>query len=299
MMASSESRNDFLLSLLALQQDGRHAISAPANWTTHEPLLEVPTKVDAIIDELEDAILLGSEANDTARWHFFVGSPGNGKSAAMGRLCRQLMRGKECQVQDERRVSITDLEPTAIPYAIDVYEGSNRFTSARIVQDASVVRNPFSADVDPAAELLETHKNAWEKGISLVVCTNRGVLEKAHRDHHMDREVNSKPWFKIVRTVALSKELDSIREFDGKRLVFPKVKVGYSDLDNRSLLLGRDTFGRLVQKATNDTHWERCASCSVLGMCPFKANRDWLADDRGRGQVLQLLTRAEVLCVAH
>lgn len=299
-MTPSETCNDFLLQLLALQQDGRHAISAPANWPTHEPLLEVLTEVDAIIEELQDAILVGSEGNDTARWHFFVGSPGNGKSAAMGKLCRRLMSVKACQVRDEGGVSILDLEPTAIPYALNVYERDNRFASVQIVQDASVVRNPFSATVDPATELLKTLRHAWEKGLSLVVCTNRGVLEKVHRDNHMNRDVNSTPWFRVLTAVvstntSLSGEIDSIREFDARKPVFRKVKVGYSHLDNRSLLLGKDTFVRLVQKATSDAHWKVCGACSVNGMCPFKANRDWLADDEARGQVMQLLTRAEVL----
>jgi hypothetical protein len=295
----SEAPNNFLLDLLALQQDGRLAISAPTNWTTHEPLLEVETEVDAIIEELHESILVGG-GNDTARWHFFVGSPGNGKSAAMGKLCRQLMFSKGCQVRDEAGVSITDLESTAIPYALNVYEGSNRFASAQIVQDASVVRNPFSADIDPAAELLDTLKNAWEKGISLVVCTNRGVLEKAHRDHHMNRDINSTPWFKVVTAVvstnnSLAGEIGNIREFEGKKPVFRWVKVEYSHLDNRSLLLGRDTFAHLVQRATAGSNWTSCASCSVQGMCPFKANRDWLAEGNACSPVLRLLTRAEVL----
>jgi hypothetical protein len=295
-----ETRNDYLLDLLTLQQDGRNAISTPSNWTVNEPLLEVLTEVDTVIDDLQHAILVGSRGNDTARWHFFIGSPGNGKSASMGRLCRRLMSVKGCQVRDEEGVSITDLDPATIPYAINVYEGSSRFASAQIVQDASVVRNPFSPNVDPAREFLDTLKHAWEKGISLVVCTNRGVLEKAHRDNHMNRNVNSTPWFKIVASVvlantSLSGEIGSILEFDAKKPVFRKVRVGYSHLDNRSLLLGRDTFARLVQKATSDTYWQRCGSCLVKNMCPFKANRDWLADDRAREKVLQLLTRAEAL----
>ena len=299
-MAPSEVRNSFLSDLLALQQDGRYSISAPTNWTTHEPLLEVSTEVDTIIEELRESILVGANGNDTARWHFFIGSPGNGKSAAMGKLCRQLMSAKACRVCDERDVEIPNLEPTVIPYALNVYEGSNEFASAQIVQDASVVRNPFSAGVDPATELLHTLGHAWLKGISLIVCTNRGVLEKAHRDNHMNREVNSTPWFKVISALvsastSLAGTVGSVRAFDEKKTVFSKVRVGYSHLDNRSLLLGTDTFERLIQKATSDTHWECCASCSVHGMCPFKANRDWLADDRARGRVLQLLTRAEVL----
>jgi hypothetical protein len=298
-MTTEVMNNDFLVELLALQQDGRQAISAPTNWT-HEPLLEVETEIDAIVNDLEDTILVGSNGNGTARWHFFIGSPGNGKSAAMGKLCRGLMSAKGCQVRDENNVVISELAPTAIPYALNVYENDNRYATAQIVQDASVVRNPFSPDVDPATELLRTMEHAWEKGISLVVCTNRGVLEKAHRDHHTNRDVNSKPWFKMLAAVvsagtALHGATGNVRAFDGKKAVFREVKVGYSHLDNRSLLLGQSTFERLIQGATSADHWAPCISCASNDMCPFKANRDWLVDNEARTRVLRLLKRAEVL----
>jgi hypothetical protein len=181
-----------------------------------------------------------------------------------------------------------------------VYENANRYATAQIVQDASVVRNPFSPDVDPATELLRTMEYAWKKGISLVVCTNRGVLEKAYRDHHINRDINAKPWFKVLAAVvsagaALDGTIGEARNFDGKKTVFHEVKVGYSHLDNRSLLLGRSTFERLIQGATSADHWEPCISCSSKDMCPFKANRDWLVDNEARTRVLRLLKRAEVL----
>lgn len=83
-------RNNFLVELLALQQDGKQAISSPSNWINQKPLLEVPTKLDEIIEELGNAILSKKGNNTIARWHFFIGSPGNGKSAAVGKLCRFL-----------------------------------------------------------------------------------------------------------------------------------------------------------------------------------------------------------------
>lgn len=298
-MTLAENRNDFLLELLALQQDGKRAISAPNNWTTQIPLLEVTTEVDKIIGGLQEAILIGKRSNETARWHFFIGSPGNGKSAAMGKLARELLSEGVCQIRDENGVAIQNLDPTAIPYAINVYEGSNRFASAQIVQDASVVRNPFSADVDPATELTRTLEEAWNKGVSLIVCTNRGVLEKAHRDNHTNHSVNCKSWFKILAAVvaadnSLSGELPGPRDFEDKKTVFKRVSISYSHLDNRSLLLAADTFDRLLQKAIDDVHWDSCDSCVSRQMCPFKANRDWLADAERRGRVLQLLKRAEV-----
>ena len=298
-MTPSLTRNDFLPELLSIQQDGRHAISAPSNWI-HKPLLDVETEVDEIVGELERSILVGSERNATARWHFFIGSSGNGKSAAMGKLCRQLNFVEGCRITDEDGVAIKDLESTAIPYAMIVKEDGNDFITAEIIQDASVVRNPFRHNVDPAAELLETLKTSWDKGISLIVCTNRGVLEKAHRDNHTNRDINSKPWFKILAGVvsakaALNRVVGDVRTFNGNRTVFDQVRVSYSHLDNRSLLLERDTFDRLVQSATAPARWEACDSCPAREMCPFKLNREWLADDEARARVLELLTRAEVL----
>jgi hypothetical protein len=293
--------NDFLFDLLALQQDGKQAISAPTNWTTQEPLLEVATEIDGIIEQLGDTILLGDSSNTVARWHFFIGSPGNGKSAAMGKLCRHLVRDRSCRIMDEHDVSIEELEPTSVPYALRIYEDGNLFASAMVVQDASVVRNPFAPDVDPASELVATLEEAWEKGISLVVCTNRGVLEKAYRERYLDRDFNTKSWFKIMREfvengdITLDGDLGGDWAFDSRTHVFTRAKITFSYLDNHSLLLGDDIFDRLVQKATNESHWAACSECEQASLCPFKANRDWLADANARAKSLRVLRRAEVL----
>jgi len=293
--------NDFLVDLLALQQDGKQAISAPTNWTTQEPLLEVSTGIDVIIRQLCDTILRDGGNNSVARWHFFIGSPGNGKSAAMGKLCRYLVRNRSCRIMDENNVPIEELEPTAVPYALRIYEEGNPFASAMVVQDASVVRNPFAPDVDPASELVATLEEAWEKGTSLVVCTNRGVLEKAYRERYLDREFNTKSWFKIMKEfvengdVTIEGELEGDWAFNGRKHVFTRTKVTFSFLDNHSLLLGDDVFDRLVQKATNESRWAACADCEQSSLCPFKANRDWLADEDARAKFLHVLRRAEVL----
>ena len=298
-MRTSGVRNDFLLRLLELQQDGKGAISAPTNWV-REPLLEVETEIDEVVNYLEKSVLLRND-NNTACWHFFIGSPGNGKSAAMGKLCRHLMKNEGCKIFDDDDVEITKLERDKVPYRLRVREGSNKFPTAWIVQDASVVPDPFSPDIDPAKELLKVMRNAWEKGVSLVICANRGILEKAHRDNHTDNQVNSKEWFKILAEIvgsetSLQRTLDRERSFSGKRTVFEKVKVGYSHLDNYSLLLKESrVFEKLLKNAASECHWEICSSCSVQNLCPFKANKDWLLDSDARSSVLQLLTRAEVM----
>lgn len=292
--------NDFLIRLLSLQQDGKDAISAPTNWMTQEPLLEVDTKIDEIIKDLSNTILHNGGENSIARWHFFIGSPGNGKSAAMGKLCRDLKK-RSCRIMDENDTLVENLEPGAVPYAIRIYEEGSRFASAMVIQDASVVRNPFASDVDPANELLNSLEDAWEKGISLVVCTNRGVLEKAYREHYLDCEFNKKSWFKIMKGIVekgdatTEGDLEGDWIFNDRKHVFSSTKVTFSFIDNQSLLLGNDVFDRLVQKATSESHWAACAECTVSSLCPFKANRDWLAQEDARGKFLHLLRRAEVL----
>lgn len=299
-MEPTSVKNDFLLNLLDLQQDGKYAISAPSNWI-NPPLLEVTTDVDDIVFKLGNTILRG-ENNGTAQWFFFIGSPGNGKSAAIGKLCRVLNSEKGCQLFDEGGSSINSLNSKSIPYAIDVHEGSNRFASAKIVQDASVVRNPFARNVDPSKDLLNTLEEAWRKGISLVVCTNRGVIEKAHRDNHTKPEINRQPWFKVIKALVKATrpsgqigKVCSFKDNTNRKIVFDSVRIEYIHLDNRSLVRGENTLDSLIKNATADDRWLPCQDCGVARLCPFKANRDWLRDDTAREKVLNLLKRAEVL----
>ena len=298
-MAPENKINDFLSSLLTLQQDGKQAISAPANWTIEEPLLYVSTDLDEIVADIQDTLLMGEAPNDTARWHFFIGSPGNGKSASIGKLCRHLFSDKNCTILDECRCPIQELQPTDVPYALDVYEEGNKFASVRIVQDASVVRNPFSPDADPAKELIATLEEAWDRGISLIVCSNRGIMEKAYRDNIKNEQVSPQPWFRALSQLVQSKltldgEIEEQLKFVSRRPVFNQVKVTFSHLDIRSLLLGSDIFDRILQKAVNPRNWESCEECSAGSLCPYKANRDWLDDDEGRKIVIQVLQSAEV-----
>lgn len=289
------SNNGFLKELLSLQQDGKQAISAPTTWTSQKPLLEVSTDIDNDINQLCNSILYDSGKNTTARWHFLIGSPGNGKSAALGRLYRTLVDQHSCRIYDEIKTEIHDLEPGEVPYALYVYEKVELYPSVMIVQDASVVRNPYEPNVDPAKDLVLTLEEAWDKGISLVVCTNRGVVEKAVRERYLNQEINSKSWFKLLKNIVENKTLSQNWTFDCRKPVFEDAVVTHRCLDSKSLLIGDDVFDRIVHKAIDESKWTVCASCDVSALCPFKSNRDWLTDDNSRGTFLQILRRAEVL----
>ena len=100
-MALLHEKNEFLTKLLALQQDGKDAISAPSNWSISPPLLNVETELGKVIERIADRFLAGNNGeNHTGYWYFLIGSPGNGKSAAMGKLSKLLLR-KGCVVCDE------------------------------------------------------------------------------------------------------------------------------------------------------------------------------------------------------
>lgn len=300
MSNSKEVNNDFLLKLLSLQQDGGQAISAPSNWTRQQPLLEVPTDIDHIIDGLAETLLLKGRSEPYASWHFFIGSPGNGKSAAVGRLSR-LLREKDCIILDENDTSIEEIGAESIPYSLRVFEKDNLYASAMIVQDASVVRKPFAKDVDPATELCSILEETWDKGVSLVVCTNRGVIEKAYRERYLVKEYNTKLWFKLLRQLiengehVLEGQIGDKWRFDGGRPVFPEVEVRYSYLDNKSIVLGSSVLESILMKATVDSEWAVCADCDVRNICPFKLNRDWLRDSDARSHFLKIVCRSEVL----
>ncbi len=300
-MNEKSNKNLFLNELISLQQDGKYAISAPANWITQKPLLEVPTRTDSLVNDLTTSILRGDTGNTVARWHFFIGSPGNGKSAVMGKICRNLFNIHSCRIEDENRVSIEDLDINDVPYALRVFEPGNNFASVMIVQDASVVRNPFSADVDPAAEIISTLEDAWEKGISLVVCTNRGVIEKAFRERYLEQNYNTKSWFRILRQLmgggdeTAMGDLGDGWNFESSGKVFNKAHVTYYYLDNESLLIGSETFNELISKATAEEHWSDCRDCSSASLCSFKLNRDWLKDDMAKENFIKTLRRAEAI----
>ncbi len=259
------------------------------------PLLEVSTKLDEVVNDLAISSLRGGVENKTARWHFFVGSPGNGKSAATGQLARAL-RDKDCRILTEGKEEIGSLEPGEIPYVLHVCEGQNPFATLWIAQDASVVRDPYSAESDPALEFIKLLMQAYERRVSLVVCTNRGVIEKAFRRVYQDTAITGLPWFKAMKLAVEDKPSQSF-DFESARndrKGFQSFKFTHTKLDRRSLLIGSDTFEKIVRKATAQENWASCAECPARGRCPFYLNRDWLADAGGERNLADILRKSEL-----
>ena len=291
--------NPFVTQLIRLQQDGKEAISGPANW--HKPpLLEVVTDSNEAIDALLDAVRpTAGNGADRGRWHWLIGSPGNGKSAKLGLLARRLLeRGYE--IVSEDGVAVGNSNADRLPYLLEVREKGKPYRFAYLVQDASVIRDPFGTVCNPAKDLVDVLRQAAARGTSLLLCTNWGVLQRLFDSAYTDQEMRKKPWFRAV-SGALQKDTEGSVTIQagggtsGEKTVFDKLEVTYEFLDNRSLLVNSDIFEQLVDKATAEQNWDACSGCPSIMLCPLKANRDDLASSILRRNVLDILRRAEVL----
>jgi hypothetical protein len=287
--------NSFVSQLIQLQQDGKGAISGPRNWR-EPPLLEVKTPSDHDCDQLVDALVAPHERlGADARWHWLVGSPGNGKSARLGRLARRL-RDRHLSVVTPDGIDVLAGTEDPLPYMLEVRATGMRFPIAYLVQDASVVRDPFAEECDPARDLAETLADAWARGISMIVCTNWGVLQRLLDLGMKEVEVRNSPWFAAVRA-ANDRASNSVKIHvaPGRRTLADCIDVTFEYLDNRSLLLRSTDFDALLIEATRAEHWSACTGCPSAFRCPFLANRDDIADADYRQGVLRVLRRAEVM----
>lgn len=287
--------NPFLRKILTLQQDGSAAISSPRTWGA-EPLLHVETELDKIVDGLLSAIQKGHADRKIASWQFFVGSPGNGKSTGTGELARKLV-GLGYVVQDKDGRDLSDLQPDGIPYELHVYEKGVKYHCAVIAQDASVVPDPYAKDANPATSLVGLLKDASTKGLTLILCTNRGVLERAFAAYYLNAAENGTTWFRAIREAvnggeAFTKPFDQSGQ--GKK-VFESVTFSFMNLDKQSLLVGRETFEQLVVKATDLSNWSACDACPAKPVCPYYQNSEWLRDANLRKSFLAVVRETEVL----
>lgn len=255
-------------------------------------------KVQTSLDELVDSLKTTLESNlesETLIWNFFIGSPGNGKSAAAGLLARRLTDAG-FNITDEDGVSLADIEPSNIPYLLKVYGKGSRHASIWIAQDASVVRNPYREDADPSAELLDLIDDAIDHGVSLVICTNRGVLEKASRSGSLAKGAASAAPNRVIRHAL------EINGISNKEIAISQNKRGIKfislsskNLEVESLLFKSDTAKKIIAKAVDDSNWAPCESCSAKELCPFYNNKRWLASANGGLSTTNLFKYAELL----
>jgi len=291
-----QNTNSFLTQLLDLEVSGKDAISAPGNWTT-PPLLNIQTHVDDTIDKLALQLISQRGANKTGVWWFLVGSPGNGKSAAVGRLVRTLKETYNSELREPKESGklgreLQDFDENDIPYVVELYEEGKNFASALFAQDASVVPNPYDSEPNTGAALIDLLEDASVKGQSVVVCANRGVIEKALQQ----KADKNAPWYQALNAIQNSNDSKIIKFNDSgsSKLVFEDIKVEVTPLDEKSIVAD-NTFGMLLDKATSNSGWSDCDGCSSSDECPFKNNRDWLKRDEGKSRFISVLRYVELM----
>lgn len=294
--------NPFLQKLLTLEQSGSGAISAPTNWT-EAPLLDVDTAIDDQIKCIAPRLI--SEDNEEKRgiWWFLVGSPGNGKSAIVGQLVRtmQAKHGATFRLEKDHGgnlgTDITELDENEIPYKVELQEKNKKYASAWFAQDASVVSNPYAKNPDSAKELIELLKAASQKGVSLVVCANRGIVERALQiATTSDKSDHDLLWFKALKAVQDQSAIEGLATegSKGNKIVFETINIKVTPLDEGSII-ENGSLKKLVTKAIEEDKWEVCFNCQSKSLCPFRNNRDWLKSDVGLNRFSKVLRYAELM----
>ena len=276
--------NPFLKKLLSLQQDGSGAISSPSNWLK-EPLLRVETptirRVAAFVEMVAAAV--------TPQWLVLVGGPGNGKSMAVQELAKQLL-ARGLTISDEAGVPIDQMESRPIPAVLEV-RSANGDLVARIAQDASVVPNPYVAEPNPAADLQRLLSKCIHDGCHLIACANRGVLEASAALV----DTNDKTGLDEVMKVLVATGRGEV-ETKAVLLAGSGITLTACAMDVGSLFEGdAPIFDQLLDLATASVHWESCVGCPVATRCPFRINRNELANVEVRRKVARLVEDAELL----
>jgi len=290
---SMKGNNKFLKKLIELQQDGSGSISAPKNWL-EEPLLYVNTEIDTTIDEVISKI---KDDDKKGVWLFLMGAPGNGKSALTGKIVRDLNESGfsffsydnytyGSKKNDLNFNSCGDI----LPYKIEVKHFTKEFSICSFIQDASVLKKIGEDSPNPAVDLITSLTEAKNRGTSIIVCANRGILEEALRigKEHLstDPEV-----IKIIHRAILGESGDF--SVVGKNTVNSEIHFKSISLEQRSLLIGKPYFKELIKKAILPSNWDECVSCNNSAYCPFYLNQQNLSQEKYLDILLNILAQYE------
>lgn len=303
MLNEHAPNNPLLGELLEHQQDGAQAISSPRLWLK-TPKLFVESESLEVARQLVDEIMVDYKP-PRLRWHFFIGAPGNGKSAATGAMVRRLVQKFGCQIKTPSGTAIQDIGPEQVPLLLEVNLNDEKTPTLLIAQDASVVKNPFSAKPDPAEDLLSILLDAANRKLSLVACTNRGILERTaglaiSNGGQAEKQIatlianvagnHANPAGRILDTIALQSNADSDAEIDVSQCALDTSSLLFSNAEGKTC-----AFEELIVLAIGDSGWNQCAGCEAADICPFLANRNSLSAENIRRAFIRILQDAELL----
>lgn len=292
-----ETRNlDFLEELSQYNIDQPGAISSPNNWVK-APLLEVDHGIykNDFVKVLVDDLLSDT---DKGKWLFITGSPGNGKSAFCGKLHREIISRSTYKFEPE-------FNEGELPYIIHYSAKGNKYDSLRIIQDATVIAKAeiFSADPNEGRQLYENIKEAYNKGKSLVVCANNGIMQQTHEyvDSLSGDNVDSELQTIIKRvTNTLEDEFTFTIKSPEKKKVYSEITLAVKKQDIESLLLKNEDseaspISQILNKIIDDKNWKSCSKCKFNDLCPWYLNKTDFKDVEIKDNFIKQLRRVEIL----
>ena len=262
--------NSFLESLREYQQSGDKSISGPEDWQK-TPLIDIETELTKELEVFVDDLEKGGEIH----WKFLLGSPGNGKSFLLGRLYRSLKdRG-------------WTVKGSCNDYIIKLCQPNKDYAALWLLQDASTIKDAKALKPNYSEDTLATVQEARDKKISLIVCANRGVIERINLDS--SKLIDKNLW----KFLASSSD---------KKLLLTgslEIHVSKNEVDHLSLFsvgeLEKNPFDQIVDNITHEKNWKSCSSCEKSNLCPFLSNKKNIEKKENREKVFNLLRSVEFI----
>ena len=268
----AEMRNDFLLDLLSFQQDGDMSIVGKSSWEKDHPL-SVETDKTKSAEKVAKTLTKSNEP----LWQFYIGSPGNSKSHLIGIIFQKLKdAGWSCEELDQAKTS----------YKYSWKKPKEKFSSVWFIQDASSVKDAYSDTSDASLDLAKELDDASQRGISIVVCANRGILERVMQtDIYKDNDTWKKSIERLLQGEGGEFKIDDTN-----------IKFNVEALDSESLVSSDSSvINEIIERTVNEPRWSACEDCNYSKSCPLFANKESFKNEQNQKRLTELIRHAEIL----
>lgn len=304
----TENTNDWVKELLSWHGHDRGGVHVP--FQNNNPLGQQPI-VTSLLLRLRQLASDIAKGQETPRWIFLIGGPGNGKSEAVqdflgaldnelhleGQLINFLSKAFSPQPLVPRRVQV-------LPSDLKGYEEfHSKIARLIVVQDATATDDALGDSakqfVDDILDLLTTTD---KPAPIFVACANRGLLARSLKEARIsdagDEVIDLLE--KLITASSLGVgTLVSERTRPSCWPLYEMPGVACWPLDLESLLLKNSehvsAIEQILSAAITSGSWEdKCIDCSSKTLCPFLQNVTWLRDAKTRENLLKILRRGEL-----
>lgn len=320
----SFNENPWVKELLSWHGHDQGGIRIPFNPDGGNPLRDDKGKPEVIvtrlIEKLRQLARKLARGDDSPRWIFLVGGPGNGKSEAVQDFINTLDAEIGCNGLLIDYLSHLFVPRPLLPWSIEVrgedaklHQPSFNKNIGRLVmvQDASASEQP---DKDAAVRLVDYILDlATSPGPMpvFICCINRGLLARTLKVAHEIAVENEVVEIieSLIQATALGRHALSQNRPRCWPLDLPPGNtlagmIACWPLDMESLFLsinGEESdfspVNQAILQAVKIDKWEifgRCMDCEAANLCPFRQNAAWLREEKVRQNLLRILRRGEL-----